>query len=212
VRVTDFSRQLQLSANVPLLKSIMSSVKTHPAVQQILDKVNYYIAQLDKELAKYAPFHQFEQTTQVPKAYAVLGVVFLLFLSLFINAFALPVSNLVGWALPAYYSVKALDTPGHEDDIQWLTYWVVFGSFTFVESFALRAVLYYLPFYFVFKTLFIVWLQLPVTKGARTLYNSVLRPLVANASKAPTSSGTVPRSATNIAADLRAQVNSATEE
>ncbi|KAF9506980.1 hypothetical protein BS47DRAFT_1352187 [Hydnum rufescens UP504] len=185
----------------------MSSVKTHPAVQQILDKVNYYIAQLDKEVLCPVPPVRTDNTS--PQGYAVLGVVFLLFLSLFINAFALPVSNLVGWALPAYYSVKALDTPGHEDDIQWLTYWVVFGSFTFVESFALRAVLYYLPFYFVFKTLFIVWLQLP---GARTLYNSVLRPLVANASKAPTSSGTVPRSATNIAADLRAQVNSATEE
>jgi len=190
----------------------MSSAKTHPAVQQVLDKVNYYVSQLDKELSKYAPFHQFEQATQVPKAYAVLGVIFFLFISLFINAFAHPVSNLAGWALPAYYSVKALDSPGHEDDVQWLTYWVVFGSFTFVESVALRAVLYYLPFYFVFKTVFIVWLQLPVTKGARVLYINVLRPLVANVNKRTTSSGTVPDSASNIAADLRAQVNSATEE
>jgi receptor expression-enhancing protein 5/6 len=70
-------------------------------------------------------------------------------------------SNLVGWALPAYLSFKAIETPAPQDDIQWLTYWVVFGFFNFLESFALRVVLYYLPWYFAFKTVFILWLQLP---------------------------------------------------
>ena len=97
----------------------------------------------------------------MPKSYAFLGVAVLLVLLHSVNAFASPVSNLVGWALPAYLSVKALESPGHQDDIQWLTYWVVFGFFTFVESFAGRIVLYYLPWYFAFKSLFILWLQLP---------------------------------------------------
>jgi len=186
-------------------------MSTHPAVQQAQDKVSYYVSQLDKELSKYTPFQQFEQKTQVPKAYGVIGTGALLFILLFINAFAPFVSNLVGWLLPAYLSVKAIESAGHEDDVQWLTYWVTFGSFTFLESFALRAVLYYLPFYFVFKTIFIVWLQLPATKGARTLYLSVLRPILfSNQSKSPLSSGTVPDTADNTAADLRAKVSSAT--
>lgn len=37
---------------------------------------------------------------------------------------AQPVSNLIGWALPAYLSVQAIESPGTNDDKQWLTYWV----------------------------------------------------------------------------------------
>ena len=114
-------------------------------------------------------------------------------------------SNLIGWALPAYLSVKALETPGHQDDIQWLTYWVVFGFFNFLESFALRVVLYYFPWYFAFKSLFILWLQLPAFRvrilshvplrdvnpysyhsvffseqGAQVLYGTVVKPVFVN--------------------------------
>ena len=92
----------------------------------------------------------------------VLGGALLVIFLHFFNSLAGPISNLVGWALPAYLSFKALGTPGTRDDIQWLTYWVVFGFFNFVESLALRIVLYYLPWYFAFKTVFILWLQLPV--------------------------------------------------
>lgn len=37
---------------------------------------------------------------------------------------AQPVSNLIGWALPAFLSVRAIESPGTNDDKQWLTYWV----------------------------------------------------------------------------------------
>lgn len=63
--------------------------------------------------------------------------------------------------MPAYLSIKAIESPSTNDDVQWLTYWVVFGFFNFLESFALRVVLYYLPWYFAFKSIFILWLQLP---------------------------------------------------
>lgn len=79
------------------------------------------------QLSKYPIAHQIEARTQVPKAWAFIGVTTVVFFSLFINALAQPVSNLIGWALPAYLSVKAIETPGHDDDIQWLTYWVTFG-------------------------------------------------------------------------------------
>ena len=110
----------------------------------------------------------FEQRTQVPKAYAAVGTVALLSLLLLINSLAAPVSNLIGWALPAYLSFKAIESPGAQDDIQWLTYWVVFGFFNFTESFALRIVLYYFPWYFAFKTIFVLWLQLPAFRVSHT--------------------------------------------
>jgi len=157
--------------------SAAERVQNHPVYVQAQGKANYYVSQLDKELNNYPALKAFEQRTQVPKAYIVIGSVsLLLFLHAF-NSFAAPVSNLLGWALPAYLSLKALETPGPQDDVQWLTYWVVFGFFTFVESFALRVVLYYLPWYFAFKTLLILWLQLPAFRGAQVAYGTVVKPL-----------------------------------
>lgn len=111
-----------------------------------------------------------EQRTQVPKTYAVIGTVFLTALLLLVNPLASPVSNLIGWGLPAYLSFRAIESPGVQDDVQWLTYWVVFGFFNFLESFALRMVLYYFPWYFTFKTAFTLWLQLPAFRVCLSVY------------------------------------------
>ncbi|KDQ55001.1 hypothetical protein JAAARDRAFT_38109 [Jaapia argillacea MUCL 33604] len=161
--------------------SAKDKVQQHPAFIQAQNKANYYVGQLDKELTKYPALNNFEQRTQIPKTYAFLGAVSLIALLHSINSLAAPASNLVGWLLPAFFSFKALETPGPQDDQQWLTYWIVFGFFNFLESFALRLVLYYLPWYFAFKTVFILWLQLPAFRGAQTIYVSVLKPVLANA-------------------------------
>lgn len=47
-----------------------------------------------------------------------------------------------------------------------LTYWVVFGFFNFIESF-IDIILHFLPMYYTFKTLAIVWLMLPQTQVRR---------------------------------------------
>ncbi|KAF8839900.1 hypothetical protein BDN67DRAFT_997010 [Paxillus ammoniavirescens] len=189
--------------------SATQKVQQHPVFIQAQTKANYYLNQLDKELTKYPVLNTFEQRTQVPKAYLVIGAVLLLTLVHFINPLAAPVSNLVGWALPAYLSFKALESPGHQDDIQWLTYWVVFGSFNFTESIALRMVLYYFPWFFAFKTVFILWLQLPMFRGAQVAYLNVLRPVLANLSG---SSRAVVPTDTVTAEALRERVNTATSE
>lgn len=119
----------------------------------------------------------------MPKAYAFIGAVTLLTLLHFINALAAPVSNLIGWGLPAYLSFKALESPGNEDDVQWLTYWIIFGFFNFAEGFALRALLYYFPWYFSFKTLFILWLQLPAFRVSIPLFSHPLRLIIITLSR-----------------------------
>ncbi|KAJ3788132.1 TB2/DP1, HVA22 family-domain-containing protein [Lentinula aff. detonsa] len=158
------------------------SAAQHPMVVQAQNKAVYYHDQLDKELTKYPVLLNFEQRTQIPKTYAVLGASLLVVILHMFNPLAAPVSNLVGWALPAYLSFKAVESPSSQDDVQWLTYWVVFGFFNFLESFALRLVLYYVPWYFAFKTLFILWLQLPYFRGAQVTYLTVLKPVLANIS------------------------------
>jgi len=158
--------------------NVTEQIRAHPAVQQAHQSLAQYVAQLDKELSRYPILLQLEEKTQVPKAYGVLIATAFFLSTIFINTLALPVSNLVGWALPAYLSYRAIESPGHEDDIQWLTYWTVFGFFTFLESVALRVVLYYVPYYFPIKTAFILWLQLPNTKGAQIFHHSVMKPIV----------------------------------
>ncbi|KAJ7818470.1 TB2/DP1, HVA22 family-domain-containing protein [Mycena olivaceomarginata] len=138
-------------------------------------KVQQHPIQLDKELTKYPILNKFEQCTQVPKTYTVIGVATLVVVLHLIKPLAMLISNLVGWALPVYLSFKAIKTPVPQDDIQWLTYWVVFGFFKFLESFALRIVLY-LSWYFAFKTIFILWLQLPTFRPVLANVNSRRRP------------------------------------
>ncbi|PFH48204.1 hypothetical protein AMATHDRAFT_6011 [Amanita thiersii Skay4041] len=160
--------------------SAAQRVQQHPLFIQAQTRVNYYVSQLDKELSKYPALIHLEQRTQVPKTYLVLGGLTLLAILHMINPLAAAVSNLVGWALPAYLSFKAIETPTPDDNVQWLTYWVIFAFLNFVESFALRLVLYYVPWYFALKTIVIIWLQLPAFRGAQVAYSTVLKPVLSN--------------------------------
>jgi len=141
------------------------------------DKLNYYLSQVDKELSKYPLLVRLEQQTTVPKAYSVLAVGLIFVIFVFFNLFAGFLTNVLGWVIPAYFSLRALETPSTGDDVQWLTYWTVYGSLQIVETFS-DMILYWFPFYYVFKTGLILWLVLPQTRGAATVYQAVLRPLV----------------------------------
>ncbi|VDC07010.1 unnamed protein product [Peniophora sp. CBMAI 1063] len=162
--------------------SAQQKIQEHPVFKQAQNNASYYVSQLDKELGKYPVMNSIEQRSQVPKSYIFLGGVALALLLHTVNALAAPVSNLIGWGLPAYLSFKAIESPGHEDDVQWLTYWIVFGFFNFLEGFAISVVLYYLPWYYAFKSVFILWLQLPAFRGAQKTYYTVLKPVLANIS------------------------------
>lgn len=163
-------------------QQIKQNFLNHPYVQQANKVVSGQVNALDSELNKYPVLRDIETRTKVPKAYGVLGLAASSVVLIFFNMFGLaaPISNLIGWALPAYLSVQAIESPGQNDDKQWLTYWVVFGLLNLGESFAIRPILYWVPMYFVFKTLAIIWLMLPATRGAEVLYVNVVRPALGN--------------------------------
>ncbi|KAF9411438.1 ER membrane protein DP1/Yop1, partial [Podila epigama] len=123
-------------------------------------KARYYNAQLDKELNKYPQFIQLEKQTGLPKTYLVLGAGAVVSILIFFNFAGRLLSNIIGFVFPAYRSFKALESPGHDDDTQWLTYWTVYGFVSILESFT-DVLLYWLPFYFFLKTVFLLWLMLP---------------------------------------------------
>ncbi|KAK5619809.1 Receptor expression-enhancing protein 6 [Crenichthys baileyi] len=85
--------------------------------------------------------------------------------------------NLIGFVYPAYYSIKAIESPCKEDDTKWLTYWVVYGVFSLGEFFS-DIFLYWFPFYYAFKCLFLLWCMAPMSwNGSQIIYNKVVRPV-----------------------------------
>eukprot|EP00359_Climacostomum_virens_P008839 CAMPEP_0204905300 /NCGR_PEP_ID=MMETSP1397-20131031/5345_1 /ASSEMBLY_ACC=CAM_ASM_000891 /TAXON_ID=49980 /ORGANISM="Climacostomum Climacostomum virens, Strain Stock W-24" /LENGTH=112 /DNA_ID=CAMNT_0052074171 /DNA_START=216 /DNA_END=554 /DNA_ORIENTATION=- len=74
-------------------------------------------------------------------------------------------------------SFKAIESKDYEDDKQWLTYWVVYGSFTVVDTFT-DVLLSWLPFYHPIKLLVLIFLAWPETKGAQTVYDRLIRPIL----------------------------------
>lgn len=180
--------------SVPQSQQIRQNFLNHPYTQQAHKFATGQVNALDAELNKYPMLRDLEAKTKVPKAYGVLGLGFSAVFLIFFNMFGLaqPISNLIGWALPAFLSVRAIESPQTNDDKQWLTYWVVFGLLNLAESMGIRAILYWLPMYFVFKTLIIIYLMLPATRGAETLYFNLVRPLVGNVKARAQSSSTNP--------------------
>ncbi len=83
----------------------------------------------------------------------------------------------LGVAYPAFMSFLALETEGTEDDKQWLTYWVCFGLFNIIDQWS-GFILHFIPFYFVVKLCFLVYLFHPSTMGATTIYNAYILPIM----------------------------------
>lgn len=130
--------------------------------------------EFNSNLLKNPYGEQFNQKTNLPPAYAALGVVAFYFVLVFFNIGAAFLVNTVGFIIPGYYSLSALFTPTSEDDTQWLTYWVIFSLFTVLESLINPAA--WLGLYYFFKLGFVLWIGLPQFRGANFLFRSVLRP------------------------------------
>ncbi|KAK6642753.1 hypothetical protein RUM43_004255 [Polyplax serrata] len=60
------------------------------------------------------------------------------------------ICNLIGFAYPAYCSMKAVESQQKEDDTKWLTYWVVFATFSIAEYFS-NFLCRWIPVYWLLK-------------------------------------------------------------
>ena len=86
------------------------------------------------------------------------------------------VTCLVGVVCPTYMSLKAIDSTEDDDDIQYLTYWVVYGLFSVFDIFT-SFLINMIPFYYTLKLAFLIWLFMPNFKGAVYIYKWVIGPL-----------------------------------
>lgn len=118
-----------------------------------------------------------EARTGVDRRYLAIGAVTFLGLYLLFGYGAPLLCNVIGFAYPAYASVRAIESPSKDDDTVWLTYWVVYGLFGLAEFFS-DLLLSWFPFYYVGKCAFLLFCMSPGPwNGALLLYRRAVRPL-----------------------------------
>jgi len=131
-----------------------------------------YLQKLEKWIEENPTLNRYltilEQTLKVKKTIilAILGAILILSLA---SGFASQlVCTSIGCLYPAYASIKALETENKDDDTQWLMYWVVFASFSLMESVS-DVFIGWLPFYWLGKCAFLLWCMSPLN-GAAIVY------------------------------------------
>lgn len=87
------------------------------------------------------------------------------------------ISSVVVFLYPGYASYKTLSQrPASEEDLErWLMYWSVLGCIVGVE-YAAEWLVSWVPFYYLVKTIFLLYLALPQTRGSSYLYINHLEP------------------------------------
>ena len=141
-----------------------------------MEILNQKIDQLNDEVKDFSIMKTFEEKTGVKPVFLVLalsGIMILMVFSGFLSQF---LANVIGFAYPAYKSIKSLESPQTGDDRQWLTYWTVYGLFVIFDDWS-DFITSYIPYYFMMKLIFLIWLFSPTSKGAIFLYNTVIKSL-----------------------------------
>lgn len=87
------------------------------------------------------------------------------------------ICTVTGLLYPTYASFKALENGQSEDVLLWLRYWTTYGALTLVDIVFYRF-LVWVPFYHLMRILVVVWLFLPATLGANSIYVWVVGPVL----------------------------------
>ncbi len=114
-----------------------------------------------------------QEMTGIKGIFVIWGLIIVIFFVYF-NIFDSIITNLVGTLYPAFWTIKSLEKKSTEEQKKWLTYWVVFGSFIIVDM-GSPVIVKFIPFYFVLKILFLMWLFMPVSNGCTIVYYLIVK-------------------------------------
>ncbi|KAK4133684.1 hypothetical protein BT67DRAFT_456490 [Trichocladium antarcticum] len=91
------------------------------------------------------------------------------------DIFAKLLSSLASFLFPLFASYKALKTGDSSQLTPWLMYWVVLACVLLVESWT-EWFLFWIPLYAYIRLIFLLYLVLPQTQGARYIYEEYIHP------------------------------------
>ena len=114
-----------------------------------------------------------QEKTGIKGSFVIWGLI-LAVIFVYFNIFDSIITNLVGTVYPAFWTIKSLEQNLIEEQKKWLTYWVVFGSFIIVDM-GSPVIVKFIPFYFVLKILFLMWLFMPGSNGCTIVYYLVVK-------------------------------------
>ncbi|CDW55924.1 TB2 DP1 HVA22 domain containing protein [Trichuris trichiura] len=120
-------------------------------------------------------FAKIEEVTKRKREECFAAVSALVALYLIVGYSAELLCNIIGFVYPAYMTIRAIEGGDKKENTQWLSYWTIFGLYTLFDFFG-EAVRHYYPFYWLSKCIFLMWLYLPIYRGAEKLYESHLHP------------------------------------
>lgn len=139
-----------------------------------MEQLDIYLDKLGKSTQTWPGVKQLSEKTGLSAGHIVAAAIGLVVLLVFLGIGSDLIVELIGIFYPVFMSLKAIESKQAEDDKLWLTYWVVYGLYTVIDSLAL--VFYtWIPFYYPIKLIVLTWLFAPQTRGAVQVYDGFIR-------------------------------------
>jgi receptor expression-enhancing protein 5/6 len=136
--------------------------------------LKFRIIQMTRHYYYEDKLRELEKKTGQPKVYFFLAIVAILSSIIYALGGMKLTTDLFAFVYPAYCSFMAIESAETIDDTQWLTYWVVFAFFSITEN-VMSFLVEYIPFYYMIKCAFFLWLYHPKFLGAGVVYKSIIK-------------------------------------
>ncbi|CAG9320813.1 unnamed protein product [Blepharisma stoltei] len=136
-----------------------------------------YLDSLTQHFQTVPLVKQISEKSGLPASYVAIGFIGFSFMLVLFGICSGLMVNVVGILYPAYVSFKAIESKETDDDKQWLTYWVIFAGYSFLDHF-IDILFFWFPFYHTIKLIVLVWLFWPKTLGAIWVYNHIVSPFL----------------------------------
>ena len=118
-----------------------------------------------------------EQINLIQEKTGVNGYVFvclmiIALICVYFNLFEKIITNLTGTIYPTFWTIKSIESKDGYTK-KWLIYWIIFSSFILLDYFS-GIILKFIPFYFILKICFLIWLQWPDSNGCYLVFNFII--------------------------------------
>ena len=140
-------------------------------------KESSYSSNQEKPKIKFSIVDKFKEImSSIKEKTGIDGIYVIIFLGIcvffvYLGIFGSLITSLVGTLYPGFSTIKAIQK--NKNKKEWLTYWVVFGTFLIFDMFS-NIIMKIIPFYFVLKILFLIWMFIPGSNGCKLVYEFLI--------------------------------------